>query len=131
MDRRTYPLSDDSSHQGMAFKPASSSERDEYLRTFPDPMPSTHYLHWQWVDGEVRFEPRPKPEAVAAGAKAGVKPLAPGTNERRAELNNMTVADLQALAAETGATIDNKATKAQIIAQIIDHQSKAAAAAKP
>lgn len=129
MDRRTYPLTDDSSHQGMAFRPASSTERDEYLKTFPNPMPSTHYLHWAWdsESGELRFEVRVKPEAKAAGDKSStIRPTAPGTDERRRELTAMTNADLLALAAEEGADVDPKSSKALIVAAIIEQESKPA-----
>jgi hypothetical protein len=130
MDRRTYPLPGDVSHQGMAFRMAGSKERDEYLKTFPHPVPSTHTLHWEWdvAANELRFEMRPRP-AQEEGEETEETEQRPATTTATArsvhrELEAMTAADLLTRGAEVGAAVNGKMTKAALVAAILEALAK-------
>ena len=110
MDREPCKLPN-SPFTGQRLKMASTSERDEYFKTFPMPLPAGHSLRYRWVDDmTVEFgvlpDVPPKPETVAAV-------------EALVELGE---GELRARAAELGISLPKKATRQQIAALIRERQ---------
>lgn len=127
MIRETQPQPDDSSHDRMIFVMQSARERDEYARTFPNPIPDTHELTATWDDTGMHLvlALRPRVEAQIAGRAARTRGaggrLAEVVNAARKELDKLTKADLMIKAAEYGLgdKLPSSATKPEIIAQVL------------
>lgn len=115
----------DESHSRQKFTMQGESELSQWMRTFPDPMPSTHELHYFWgVNARnqpvLSIEPRPKAEPTAAAdaaAKASETPATPA-------LDTSTVEELKTRAAELGVAVNPKWNKAQLTAAVKDAAAK-------
>lgn len=124
MIREVVPQPDDSSHDRTILIMQGTRERDEYLRSFPRPIPDTHELTCEWDETGMRLvlAVRPRLAAAVAGRASSLGGrLAAAVDAARRELEKLKREDLLARAAELGLgdKIPGSATKAQIIALIV------------
>jgi hypothetical protein len=93
----------------MQFQLQSSTERDEWLKSFPAPLPRHYALTYTWRDDNVLelcvIPTGEQPPAEAAAAD---------------ELEKLELPDLKAKAAELGVKVYPKASKKQIATQIAE-----------
>jgi hypothetical protein len=141
MNRSTEKLDD--SHDRMIFKMQGTEERDNWMRTFPEPLPATHELVHEWTDAmtlHVYVRPRKAKRAstAAVGTDAGTGGAAadadPAGESKDAdaqgpaqdqlvsdvsELTRLSIADLRTRAAELEVEgVRPNATKAHLVALI-------------
>lgn len=111
MDRETKK-SESSGFDDMKFKLASLSERDEWLRTFPNPLPESHELRYHWVDDM----------NLVIGVHVKSDPKAKETHKAVTDLSGLSLPELQTAAAERGIDVPKGATKHAIAAAIEKHE---------
>lgn len=114
----------DSEHDRSLWIMQSTSERDRFLRAFPNPIPDTHEMACEWDETGMRltFVCRPREVALVAGRAASLsRRLSEAVDRARKDLDQLKKEDLLARAAELGLgdQIPGAATKAQIIGQIL------------
>lgn len=108
MDREFEPINE--SHIRQKFTMSGDKDYAHWLKTFPDPMPSTHTLAYRWTQNE-------KGQAVLIFGPE-LKGESPEASEAD-ELTKLSDGDLATIAAEEGVKVTGKMTKAQVIAAIV------------
>jgi len=136
MIRVQTKISPSHSRQSHTFQGAG--ERDQWLRVYPHPMPSTHRLRYEWV-GPMQLDVWAEPiepdrketvlkvEPVAGeltaeqrrGVDSGTTGPAPA---EQAELEALSMEELVTRATEAGIKVPRKSSKAQIAALILAKQ---------
>jgi hypothetical protein len=125
MDLTIEKIPGDPCHDRYRMRMAGTSERDRYMRCFPDPLPSTHRMVYRWEQTKDGIYLIQGVEPIAAiEAKAAQRPVDLHKDPReklRVELQ--TISDRNELltkAAENGVETTPKMSKSQIIAAIVD-----------
>lgn len=108
MDRTILRIDD--SHNRHVCKMAGTTDRDEYLRCFPNPMPATHRLAYQWTD-EMTLVIGPEPIPITEQALGPGNPKSPVLP---AELKSLSNKELKTKAAELGVNVAGNASRAQL-----------------
>lgn len=103
---------------GQRFRFAGTLERDEYLKTFPNPLPKGHALQYRWVD-----------DFTVELLVVATEPVPTDVAEILAELELLTLAELKTKAAELGVKPYPKATKQQLAGQVAERIAAGPAAA--
>lgn len=94
--------------QEMTFTMQSTSERDDWLKYFPWPLPPGHYLNFAWLADQmtlaisVEVMPDPESKRVAAATK---------------DLSQLSEAEIQTQAAERGIDVKGK-KKRQLVEEL-------------
>lgn len=113
MERKVEKISQ--SHDRMTITMQGTSERDGWMRVFPDPMPATHVITYNWQGMNLVIEPTPFLTQPAANP---VNPAEPSTP--KPDLSGMAEADLRTLAAEKGVKLTGKMSRAQMEAAVLE-----------
>jgi hypothetical protein len=116
MERRSTRTSQ--SHNQAIFTMQASSERDEWQRTFPDPMPVGYELSYRWEGMALIVEPR-----LASAPPRETSTTAPDASELE-RLQSLSVADLVTLGAERGCKLSRTMSKAQMAGAILEAEAK-------
>jgi hypothetical protein len=134
MERSIKKLDD--SHDEMSFRMAGTTERDHWMRSFPEPMPAGYVLRHAWEDLTLRVwvekcsTPCTTLEQLATMNldSPEAKALSDGIKAEKvagleSELSALSDADLETRAAMEGVKVKDqkgkKLTKAVIIAAIV------------
>jgi len=98
------------SHIRQKLTMAGDKDAAHWLKTFPDPLPSTHYIAYKWSQSD-------KGQAVLTiePALKGDGPTVSATDD----LSKMSDGDLATIAAEEGVKVGGKWTRAQVVAAIL------------
>jgi hypothetical protein len=122
----------DESHDSLTLTYQGTRERDQAMRVFPDPMPSTHELAYEWSADKMKLNIRPRKKVAATAPKGKAKPSVADVgvgdvhSDARAavvtELDSKlkTDADIDTFAAEKGVTLKKGQSRAQKLAALAE-----------
>jgi hypothetical protein len=126
MERSIKKLDD--SHDEMSFRMAGTTERDHWMRSFPEPMPAGYVLRHAWEDLTLRVWVEKAPilhvsDPALQGDDQPQNASITGNQALETELSALSDADLETRAAMEGVKVKDqkgkKLTKAVIIAAIV------------
>jgi hypothetical protein len=108
MDRDTFKHPE-TPFVGQRFRFAGTLERDEWLKTFPNPLPKGHALQYRWVN-----------DFTVELVVVATEPVTADTAKLLEELEPLSHAELKTRAAELGVKAFPKATKQQLATQVAE-----------
>lgn len=101
----------------------STSEEQEMLSRFPDPLPATHHCVYEWHQfgnqRVLRLSVVPKPEGDKPGETVPV-----GTDDRRKELMKLDMNELKTRAAVASVPLPGKFSKVQLVSWLLEAEKK-------